>query len=74
MGIAKDKIIVGHDLVNDLRLLNIKHQAFIDTVALLPHHFGLPLKNKLKDLTFEYLHKPIHWGTHDPIVDCLCAL
>jgi RNA exonuclease 1 len=52
MAIAKGKIIVGHDLVNDLKLLKIKHEAFIDTVALLPHHIGLPLKNKLKDLTF----------------------
>ena len=66
MELVKDKVIVGHDLVNDLKMLLIKHQAFIDSVWLMPHHFGLPLKNKLKDLAFEYLKKYIQWGSHDP--------
>lgn len=52
MSIIHHKILVGHDLANDLKMINITHQAFIDTVALLPHHFGLPFKNKLKDLAF----------------------
>lgn len=74
MKVAYNKVLVGHDLANDLKMLNIAHQAFIDTVALLPHHFGLPLKNKLKDLAFEYLKKHIQWGNHDPIEDAMSAL
>lgn len=67
-------ILVGHDLANDLKLLKIVHNTFIDTVALLPHHFGLPFKNKLKDLAFKYLRKHIQWGSHDPYEDALAAL
>lgn len=48
--VIEGKILVGHDLANDLRVLKIRHQAFIDTVALVPHPFGLPNKNKLQYL------------------------
>ena len=71
---VEGKIVVGHDLVNDLKVLKIEHEAFIDTVALLPHHFGLPLKNKLKNLAQEHLGRPIQWGVHDPLEDALAAL
>lgn len=73
-GIVENKIIVGHDLTHDMKMLGIKHSAFIDTVWLLPHHFGLPNKNKLKDLALEVLNKHIQWGTHDPFEDSLTAL
>ena len=53
--LVEGKIIVGHDLTNDLSLLKISHQAFIDTVALIPHPYGLPFKSKLKFLAMEYL-------------------
>lgn len=66
MQLIKNKILVGHDLTNDLALLKISHNAFIDTVSLIPHHFGLPFKQKLKDLAYEYLRKYIQWGNHDP--------
>lgn len=65
--IIKNKIVVGHDLANDINILDIEHQAFIDTVWLAPHHMGLPFKNKLKDLAFQYLRRHIQWGTHDPV-------
>jgi len=54
-------------LANDINILDIEHQAFIDTVWLAPHHMGLPFKNKLKDLAFQYLRRHIQWGTHDPL-------
>lgn len=57
-----------------MKMIGLKHQAFIDLVWLLPHHFGLPYKNKLKDLAFEYLGKHIQWGFHDPFEDSLSAL
>lgn len=40
----------------------------------MPHHFGLPFKNKLKDLVYEYLHKHIQWGNHSPFEDSISAL
>ncbi len=43
---------MGHDLANKIKLLGITHQIFIDTVDLIPHPFGLPNKNRLKDLGF----------------------
>ena len=58
--------MVGHDLANDLNVLKIQHHTFIDTVALLPHNFGLPFKNKLKNLAMEILRIPIQWDSHDP--------
>lgn len=67
------KILVGHDLTNDFSVLKITHKAVIDTVALFPHVFGLPLKNKLKNLAFQYLNRHIQWGAHDPTEDALAA-
>lgn len=74
MDVIKEKIVIGHDLANDLKLLNISHSAFIDTVALIPHPFGLPFKIKLKELAFTYLKKHIQWSNHDPFEDSLSAL
>ena len=74
MEISKGKVLVGHDLANDLSLLKISHNAFIDTVSLMPHNFGLPFKQKLKDLAYDYLKKYIQWGNHDPYEDALAAL
>ncbi len=65
---------MGHDLANDLSVLNINHHAFIDTVHLYPHNYGLPFKYKLKDLSMEILRKPIQWGHHDPFEDAFTAL
>ena len=70
----KGKIVCGHDLANDLKLLKITHSAFIDTVALFPHVFGLPLKNKLKDLARNYLNRIIQWSFHDPQEDAVAVL
>lgn len=65
--ICKDKVIVGHDLANDLKVLPIKHTAFIDTLALYPHNYGFPFKTKLKNLAFQLLNRPIQWNSHNPI-------
>lgn len=65
---------MGHDLANDLKALDIEHHTFIDTVHICPHNFGLPHKNKLKNLAMELLRKPIQWGNHDPIEDSVTAL
>lgn len=54
--------------------MGITHQIFIDTVDLMPHSFGLPYKNKLKDIGFEYLNRHIRWDSQNPFEDSLCAL
>lgn len=72
--LIKNKIVVGHDLANDFKVLRIEHHAFIDTVHICPHHFGLPHKNKLKNLAMDLLRKPIQWANHDPIEDAVTAL
>lgn len=66
--------MVGHDLANDLKMLQIRHNAFIDTVSLLPHNLGLPFKSKLKDLALTHLRKHIQFGSHNPQEDALSAL
>jgi DNA polymerase III epsilon subunit-like protein len=67
-------VIVGHDLANDLKVLPIVHKHFIDTVALFPHNFGLPFKNKLKNLALEHLNRPIQWHSHNSKEDAKAAL
>lgn len=67
-------IIVGHDLVNDLSVLRVVHQEFIDTVSLYPDRRGLPFKTKLKALALSLLKLPIQYGFHDPAEDALVVL
>lgn len=55
-------------------MLDIEHYAFIDTIHICPHNFGLPHKNKLKNLAMDLLRKPIQWGNHDPVEDAVTAL
>lgn len=57
-----------------MRALQIEHNAFIDTVSLLPHRFGIPFKHKLSDLAIELLQMPIQWVHHDPQEDAIAAL
>ena len=66
--------MVGHDLANDLKYLKIKHEAFIDTLALYPHNLGLPFKSKLRDLSILHLQKYIQFGSHDPFEDAKACL
>lgn len=68
------KIIVGHDLTNDLAVLPIKNKLFIDTVLLYPHNNGLPQKQSLKRLSMYHLDRVIQWNIHDPIQDAKAAL
>ncbi len=72
--ILEDKVIVGHDLANDLAVLPIKNRLFIDTVLLYPHNLGMPYKQSLKSLALEYLNRPIQWGSHDPFEDAKASL
>ena len=72
--IIHNRILVGHDLANDLKCLGVPHKNVIDTVALLPHNQGLPLKNKLKDLSLKYLNLPIQMDNHCPVEDAVAAL
>lgn len=72
--IIKGYILVGHDLANDLQVLPITHHAFIDTLALYPHNYGLPFKTKLKNIAMEVLNRPIQWNHHNPIEDAKAAI
>ncbi len=72
--ILQDRVIVGHDLANDLAVLPIKNRLFIDTILLFPHNLGLPDKQSLKNLAIEYLNRPIQWASHDPFEDARASL
>lgn len=67
-------VLVGHDLCNDMKVLPLAHQYFIDTVALFPHRDKLPAKTKLRDLSLNFLKQPIQYGKHDPVEDATAAL
>lgn len=45
-----------------LSLLGIEHNDFIDIIHLYPHHFGLPLKFPLKQISLEQLKIRIDLG------------
>ena len=72
--LVQGKVIVGHDLANNLKFLPINHRLFIDTVALFPNNFGLPFKNKLKNLALEHLNRPIQVHCHSSKEDAKAAL
>lgn len=40
----------------------------------MPHHFGFPYKNRLKDLAYEYLKKYLQWGPPDTLADTAVVL
>lgn len=72
--LIEGKTLVGHDMCNDMRVLGIPHQCFIDTAGLFPHKDKLPFKSKLRDLSMNILKQPIQYGKHNPVEDAVAAL
>ena len=76
--IAKDTILIGHSLENDLAALQLLHDNICDTTVLFPHHQGLPYKASLKYLSIRFLGRQIQNAGgnagHDPCEDATAAL
>lgn len=51
--------IIGHGIENDLNAVRLVHPTIIDTIFLYPHRAGLPFRNGLKNLMWQYLGKKI---------------
>eukprot|EP01060_Flectonema_neradi_P004087 TRINITY_DN12694_c0_g2_i1.p1 TRINITY_DN12694_c0_g2~~TRINITY_DN12694_c0_g2_i1.p1 ORF type:complete len:618 (+),score=154.90 TRINITY_DN12694_c0_g2_i1:32-1855(+) len=75
--IAKDTVLIGHSLENDLAALQLFHDNICDTTVLFPHHQGLPYKASLRYLSTRYLGRQIQNSGnngHDPQEDATAAL
>ncbi|ORZ11464.1 hypothetical protein BCR42DRAFT_421173 [Absidia repens] len=64
--IDDDTILVGHGLVNDLRVLKMRHPHIIDTSVIYHHKNGPPYKASLKDLTTFILQRQIQENKTTP--------
>ncbi|CAO3588369.1 unnamed protein product [Absidia cylindrospora] len=80
-----DTILVGHGLVNDLRVLKLRHPHIIDTSVIYHHRNGPPSKPSLKDLTTCILQRQIQENKttppatatargHDPCEDAIASM
>lgn len=79
-----DTILVGHGLVNDMKVLSMRHPYIIDTSMIYQHKNGPPYKPSLRDLTTRYLKRTIQVRDedkepgqeqgHDPCEDAIASL
>ncbi|KAI8880262.1 ribonuclease H-like protein [Backusella circina FSU 941] len=79
-----DTILVGHGLVNDMKVLKMRHPYIIDTSMIYQHKNGPPYKPSLRDLTTRYLKRTIQVRDedkepgqeqgHDPCEDAIASL
>lgn len=80
MKLLKGKMLVGHALQNDLKVLMLSHPKMNirDTSRYPPFMRILPNGKRraraLKDLTKQFLQKTIQTGEHDSVEDARCAL
>lgn len=82
--IDSDTILVGHGLVNDMKVLKMRHPYIIDTSIIYHHKNGPPYKPSLRDLTTRYLKRTIQVRDedkepgeekgHDPCEDAIASL
>jgi DNA polymerase III epsilon subunit-like protein len=80
LNILKGKLLVGHALQNDLKVLLLSHPRLMirDTSRYPPYMRTLPSGKRraraLKDLTKQFLHKQIQTGEHDSAEDARCTM
>jgi RNA exonuclease 1 len=54
-----DTILVGHGLVNDLKMVKVRHPYIIDTSVIYHHDNGPPYRASLRSLSLRYLKRHI---------------
>lgn len=64
-------LVLGHSLENDFKACKmVANCRVVDTSALFPHPNGLPARNSLKFLAFNFLdHRVIQAGSHNSVED-----
>ena len=69
--LLKDKIVVGHDLIHDFKVLGLNTKAYktIDTATLPFFMQTKRVPQKLRNLAKQYLHVSIQQGIHDSLID-----
>jgi RNA exonuclease 4 len=74
--LLEGKIIVGHALVNDFKVLSMTHPKSMvrDTAKYRPLCRGNGKPRKLKHIAFEVLGAEIQMGEHSPATDARAAL
>jgi RNA exonuclease 4 len=76
--LTKDKIVVGHNVIHDLEILNVKHPSRMirDTAYYTPLLKPGRMSKKLKVLAKSYLNLSIQASEtgHDPFEDAVAAL
>lgn len=78
--ILKGKLLVGHALQNDMKVLMLSHPRMLirDTSRYPPFMRTLPNGKRrpraLKDLTRQFLGKTIQTGEHDSTIDARCTM
>lgn len=73
--LLRGRLVVGHSVRTDLRLLGISHpEECIRDTSELPKFLDKGCyRRKLKELAWEFLHRRIQQGSHDPEQDaCAC--
>ncbi|CAH1998194.1 unnamed protein product [Acanthoscelides obtectus] len=67
-------ILIGHGLENDLKALRMVHYYVVDTAYTFPHHYGLPYRMSLKNLTSMILNRQIQEDCHDSYEDAAACI
>ncbi|CAH1989609.1 unnamed protein product [Acanthoscelides obtectus] len=51
--------LIDHSLENDLRALKMVRSHIVDTAYTFPHHYGLPYRRSLRNLTSSILKRQL---------------
>lgn len=80
MNLLKGKVLVGHALQNDMKVLMLSHPRLLvrDTSRYPAYMRNLPNGKRrpraLRDLTQQFLNKTIQTGEHDSVEDARCTM
>lgn len=80
MELLKGKVLVGHALQNDMKVLMLSHPRLLvrDTSRYPAYMRNLPNGKRrpraLRDLTQQFLNKTIQTGEHDSVEDARCTM
>lgn len=80
MDLLKGKVLVGHALQNDMKVLMLSHPRLLvrDTSRYPAYMRNLPNGKRrpraLRDLTQQFLNKTIQTGEHDSVEDARCTM